>query len=271
MRDQPFVSVYSWTFCRASSFLNDKMHQVHRLWQQCLRIPNDNGKVEYLIKFACEMQGCLFCPWGYWERALKSCRFLYWVANSQSAKSYPGVMRLFMCGLKHPCEATSLSCALILEVLIFPKFTSWVNICFKLLCWSLGTAEGGCPLGSTLLIEVLSLTVLQWSVAKNNKIRINVSDKGVPQTLPVRISLAEEKKKLILESFELWRVWSVLEGEAHEWPSCHRILFFLQLWLMVHFLWPPTGRPWLTCFVTLHIESLPLLSTLFPWREPSVL
>lgn len=34
---------------------------------------------------------------------------------------------------------------------------------------------GGCSLRSTLLIEALSLTVFQWSVAKNNKIRINVT------------------------------------------------------------------------------------------------
>lgn len=139
------LSVYSWTFWRPSSFLNDKMHQIHKLWQQCLRVPMAVAK------------------WNIWWNLLVKCKaaflslrllrdssevlqFSYWVANSQSAKSYPGVTRLFMCGLKHPCEATSLSYALILEVLIFPKFTSWVNICFKPLCWSLGTAEGGAPL-----------------------------------------------------------------------------------------------------------------------------
>lgn len=78
-------------------------------------------------------------------RAIRSCFFfLYRVANSQSAESYP---RDCQCvGLKHPCEATSLSYVLVLEVLIFRRFTNWANICFKLLSWCLRTAEGSAHL-----------------------------------------------------------------------------------------------------------------------------
>lgn len=145
MRDHPFVSVYSWSFWRASSFLSDKMH----------RIPSCDNSAS---GFPWQWQSGIYDEICLWNARLpflslrllrensEVLQFFYWVANSQSAKSCPGVMRLFMCGLKHPCEATSLSYALILEVLIFPKFTSWVNICFKLLCWSLGTAERGAPL-----------------------------------------------------------------------------------------------------------------------------
>lgn len=139
------MSVSSWTFWRASSFLNAKMHQIHKLWQQCLGVPMTVAKGN--IWWICLWNARLpFLSLRLLRENSEVLQFLYWIANSQSAKSYPGVMRLFMCGLKHPCKATSLFYALILEVLIFPKFTSWVNICFKLLCWSLGTAEGGAPL-----------------------------------------------------------------------------------------------------------------------------